>query len=183
MSLFSMSQGEMINHFEQIKEIVGKLLKDVSYEEFNKRQYENKWSAAECIEHLNNAGQIYLSNIPKKAKRSAVLIDEETKVKAGLFAKMFISASGPKVKVKIKSPKSMMCERSEYDKDIIDDFFALQDEYLKILISVDADELKKIKVPWPTFELKKLTLGEVMMITIAHELRHINQAERAIDSQ
>jgi len=182
MSLFSMTQGEMVDRFEKIKEMVNNLFINVSVEEFNKRQYEKKWSAAECIEHLNNAAQFYLSNIPKIPKRSAVLIDEETKIKSGLFASMFISLSGPKVKIKIKSPKSMNVDRSTYSKDIIEDFFSLQDEFLKILVSVDADELRKIKAAWPTFELKKLALGEVLMITIAHELRHINQAEKAIDS-
>lgn len=183
MSLFSMTQGEMVDHFEKIKEMINNLLKNVSVEEFNKRQHENKWSAAECVEHLNNAAQIYLSNIPRILKRSAVIIDEETKIKSGMFAKMFISLSGPKVKIKIKSPKSMNVIESNYKKDIIDDFLSLQDEFLKILVSLDPEDLKTIQVAWPTFELKKITLGEVMMITIAHEIRHINQAERAIDSQ
>lgn len=178
-----MTQEEMVNHFEQIKEVVNKLLIDVSVEEFNNRQNKKKWSAAECVEHLNIAAQIYLSNIPKLPKRSVVLIDEETKISARLFAKMFIGLSGPKVKVKIKSPKSMMSEEKNYGKDIIDDFFSLQEEFLKILVSVDSEQLKRIKVPWPTFELMKFTLGEVMMLTIAHELRHLNQAESAIDSQ
>lgn len=183
MSIYSMTQGEIVDHFEKIKETVSNLFRNVSVEEFNKRQYEKKWSAAECIEHLSNAAQFYLSNIPKIQKRSAVLIDEETKIKSGLFAKMFISLSGPKIKIKIKSPKSMNVKESNYEKDIIDDFISLQDEFLKILVSLDAEDLKTIKVAWPTFELKKFTLGEVMMITIAHELRHINQAEKAIDSQ
>ncbi|MEW6652472.1 MAG: DinB family protein [Bacteroidota bacterium] len=183
MSLFSMTQAEMVSHFEKIKEIVVKLFKDVSVEEFNKRQHQKQWSAAECIEHLNNAAQIYLSNIPKLPKRSSVLIDEETKISARLFAKIFIGISGPKVKVKIKSPKSMMSQESDYGKDIIDDFLALQDEFLKILVSVDSGEMKRIKVPLPAFELKRFNLGEVMMLTIAHELRHIAQAEIAIDSQ
>ncbi len=68
-------------------------------------------------------------------------------------------------------------------KDVIDDFLFLQDEFLTALSAVNYDELKSIKVAWPTFELIKFNLGEVFMITIAHELRHINQAERALDDQ
>jgi len=183
MSLFSMTQSEMVNQFEQIKETTVRLFKDVSVEELNKRPSEKRWSAAECVEHLTLAGQSYLSNIPKIRKRSAVLIDDEMKISAGLFAKSFIHFFGPKVKIKMKTPKNMLASNSSYDKDVIDDFLFLQDEFLSVLSSVDYDELKSIKVAWPTFELKKLSLGEVMMITIAHELRHINQAERALDDQ
>ncbi|HAB54698.1 MAG: DinB family protein [Stygiobacter sp.] len=183
MSLFSMTQGEMVNQFEQIKETTVRLLKDASVEELNKKSSEKRWSAAECIEHLTVAGQSYLSNIPKIPKRSAVLIDDDVKIGAGLFAKTFIHFFGPKVRIKMKSPKNMLVSNSNHDKDVIDDFLFLQDEFLTALSSVDYDELKSIKVAWPTFELKKFSLGEVMMITIAHELRHINQAERALDDQ
>src|SRR3989339_30211 len=136
MSLFSMTQGEMVNQFEQIKETTVR-----------------------------------------------VLIDDDVKIGAGLFAKTFIHFFGPKVRIKMKSPKNMLVSNSNHDKDVIDDFLFLQDEFLTALSSVDYDELKSIKVAWPTFELKKFSLGEVMMITIAHELRHINQAERALDDQ
>lgn len=183
MSLFSMTQSEMVSQFEQIKETAVRLFKDVSVEELNKKPSEKRWSSAECIEHLNLAGQSYLSNIPKIPKRSAVLVDDEVKIGAGLFAKSFIHFAGPKVKIKMKAPKNMLTDNSNYDKDVIDDFLFLQDEFLTALSTVNYDELKSIKVAWPTFELKKLTLGEVMMITIAHELRHINQAERALDDQ
>ncbi|MDP2036038.1 MAG: DinB family protein, partial [Ignavibacteria bacterium] len=159
------------------------LFKDASVEELNKKPSEKRWSAAECIEHLTLAGQSYLSNIPKIPKRSAVLIDDEVKIGAGLFAKTFIHFTGPKVKIKMKAPKSMLVSNYNYDKDVIDDFLFLQDEFLSALSAVNYEELKSFKVAWPTFELIKLSLGDVMMITIAHELRHINQAERALDDQ
>ena len=108
MSLFSMTQGEMISQFEQIKETTAQLFKDVSVEELNKKPSEKRWSAAECIEHLNLAGQSYLSNIPKIPKRSAVLIDDEVKIGAGLFAKSFIHFAGPKVKIKMKAPSAIV---------------------------------------------------------------------------
>ena len=183
MSLFSMTQGEMVSQFEQIKETTVRLFKDASVEELNKKPSEKRWSAAECIEHLNLAGQSYLSNIPKIPKRSAVLIDDDVKIGSSLFAKSFIHFFGPKVRIKVKTPKNMLTDNSKYDKDVIDDFLFLQDEFLTALSSVDYNELKSIKVAWPTFELIKLSLGDVMMITIAHELRHINQAERALDDQ
>ncbi|MDP3580655.1 MAG: DinB family protein, partial [Ignavibacteria bacterium] len=115
MSLFSMTQSEMVNHFEQIKETTVQLFKDVSVEELNKKPSEKRWSAAECIEHLTLAGQSYLSNIPKIPKRSAVLIDDEVKIGAGLFAKLFIHFAGPKVKIKMKAPKNMLVANSSYD--------------------------------------------------------------------
>ncbi len=181
MSLFSMTQSQMVNHFEQIKERAYKLFNEASVDELNKKSAENRWSAAECMEHLILAAQSYLSNVPKIPKRASVEIDEEIKIKAGLFAKTFIHFTGPKVKVKLKSPKRMLNTKSNYGKDILDDFLALQDEFLTALQCVEPSELKTIKVPWPTLELKKLRLGEVIMITIAHELRHLNQAERALD--
>jgi hypothetical protein len=178
-----MTQSEMINHFEQIKETVVKLFGDVSVEEFNKKPSAKRWSAAECIEHLNLSAQSYLSGVPKIPKRSSVVIDDETRIKSGLFARSFIHFFGPKIRMKIKTPKRMMTSNSSYSKDIIDDFLSLQDEFITAIRCVESGELRSIKAVWPTFELKKLTLADVAMITIAHELRHVNQAERALDEQ
>lgn len=168
------------NRFLEIKSIAKEYFQNISVEVLNRKPGADKWSAAECLEHLNITSRGYLQNIPKE-----IAAGTNTEVKIGeykprLLIRKFAELSGPDSKIKISSPKILIAESSNLTNSVVEDFIKNQDKFISIINRVNMNLLREIKVTWPVMKFVKLQLGEVLIMTIAHQLRHLNQAKRAI---
>ncbi|MDP3446389.1 MAG: DinB family protein, partial [Ignavibacteria bacterium] len=90
MPKLKMSQIQMLNEFLSIKEETDKLFGGISEEQFNKKPNEERWSAAECIAHLNLIAHGYTKYFPielNTRKEIGNLSDKQyqTRILAGLF--------------------------------------------------------------------------------------------------
>ncbi|NMB81869.1 MAG: DinB family protein [Ignavibacteria bacterium] len=166
--------GDIINKSLQ-------LFSNLKHEQINKKPSPKSWSAAECLAHLNAYADAYLKNTGRNfSKRNNN--DAEKEFVPRLLPAKFIKVVGPDVKIKLKSIHVGESSRSNIDKDIVDRFIGYQNEFINILQNVSYSDLRQIKVASPFFRLLKFQLGEMLLLTLYHQQRHLNQAERAINS-
>ncbi len=174
-----------------ITAIVGKLqtniqraesLKNLPLETLNHKEHINSWSALECIEHLNLYGDFYLPAIKTAIEHSKTKPD--TFFKGGFIGNYFVKAMLPKEKLnKMKTAEDKNPAGSDIDINVIDRFIQQQRAFLKLIEKSKNINLTKTKTAISISKLIKLRLGDTFRFIVAHNERHLIQAERAIEAK
>jgi len=175
------SINTLIKDYNDIINRAKEIFNNRTAEEINKKPSPKSWSAAECIEHLNTYAAAYLANT-KILSPSATDIDRNKVYSPRFLPAKFIKAVGPDTKLKLKSIQIGSSYSSTIDISIIDQFIGHQKKFLEVLNQISFEDLKRIKVVSPFARLLKFQLGEMLLLTSYHQQRHLNQAERAINS-
>jgi len=144
-----------------------------------------RWSAVQCLEHLNSYGRYYLPAMEKAISKA----DQQlyyTYFKSGLLGNYFYKLMLPDLsgnpKKKMDSPKDHRPAEQLNTPQVLSEFIS-QLEKLEQLISLSQKrDLNKIKVPISIAPFIKLKLGDTLLFYTAHIQRHILQAERAMQA-
>ena len=141
------------------------------------------WSAAECLDHLNITG-----------RESVVLVDEaienlETeRSKSGgpfrprLLVRLFIRATEPPARFKTKTGAAFLPPALLEPSIVKSEFLTLQDAFLGQLERMNGLDITGVKVRSPFARWLRYTLYEWLLVLLAHERRHLWQAERALEN-
>ncbi len=140
-----------------------------------------KWSVAECLEHLNLYGDFYIPAIRD-------FISEHSDAhprhyfQSGFWGNYFARSmkvnqkDDPTIKMKTfkdKNPIGMTIDRS-----VLDRFIRQQENYLELLTLADRIDINLKGIPITITGLIRLRLGDALRFTIYHNERHWIQAER-----
>lgn len=144
-----------------------------------------KWSANQCLAHLNEYGRYYLPRIENAINHA--ISEEQTpsiQFKSGWLGNYFTgmmltNADGTPTK-KMSSPKDYSPQANEDSYGAIAEFIEQQEKLLKLLRQAKRVDLNNIRIPISLTKLIKLKLGDVFLFLIAHNYRHILQADRAL---
>lgn len=149
---------------------------------FKQQPAEGSWSAMQCLGHLNVYGDYYLPAIEKA-------IDEAEKKATSTFTPgwlgnyftnmMMPNENGIPSK-KMKAPKNYTTNNEGNSDCTIAKFIDQQEKLISLLEQAKTVDLNAIKIPISIAKFIKLKLGDVFMFLIAHNIRHVKQAERAI---
>ncbi|WP_196890258.1 DinB family protein [Aureivirga sp. CE67] len=154
-------------------------LKQLDLDTLQKRANPSTWNALECFEHLNMYGVFYnpeIKNRIENAKHS--FVDE---FKSGMIGNYFAKSMLPNEKQsKMKTYLDKDPKYKELDKNTISVFIKQQEEMLKILKSCRKVNLTKTKTAISISTVLKLRLGDTLRVVIYHNIRHIEQAKRAV---
>ena len=152
---------------------------DLSEEALNFKQDKDKWSALECLKHLNICGAFYIAEIRnsiQKSKRSG-----ETQFRSGWFGNFFAKSMLPDEKMKkVKTFKSMNPVNSKLDKSVLEEFRNQQNSLLELLEQAKGVSLTANKTGIFVSKWIRIRLGDSFRVVIYHNVRHVIQAERAI---
>jgi len=85
-----------------------------------------------------------------------------------------------KLSKKMKSPKDHSPKTMIDSHLVISEFIDQQEKFLALLNTAKKFDLNKVKVGISITPIIKLKLGDVFRFMIAHQVRHILQAERAL---
>lgn len=138
------------------------------------------WSIAQCLEHLNGYGHYYLphlkSGLERKQDRPAA--DTFTSTWLGhYFTRSMDPVTGKK---KYKAFKNHIPERDLDAHAVVAEFIQQQETLLSCLKSARQADLNAIRIPISLTKWIKLRLGDVLQFLIAHNDRHMAQANRAL---
>lgn len=154
--------------------------------EWNKHPGPARWSAAECIEHLNITSRAYVPRLRDAIAQAKALGGTPQKHyrrdPLGWFMSMMIGPRRglarfrtPKVKTSPKFTPAKLRSRS----DVLSDFVKLQAELTSLVRSGDGLPLDQVKIVSPFGERMKYSAYSAFMILERHQHRHIQQAEEA----
>lgn len=174
---------------EQTESFLNKAISEwqmIRHSQFGHKQAPEKWSATQCLEHLNSYGRFYLPEI-ERAIQKAVQQKQKASIhfKAGwignYFTKLMMPTSNGSVGKKMSSPKNHYPVSNADSYKVIAEFIEQQEKLLQLLEAARAIDLNKAKCAISISTLIKLKLGDTFLFFIAHQYRHILQAERALE--
>ncbi|MBP6665242.1 MAG: DinB family protein [Chitinophagales bacterium] len=148
----------------------------------NRQPQPNKWSALQCLEHLNIYGRYYLPAI-EKAITHAKHTPEPT-FTSGWLGNYFVESiklpkSGTPSKP-MKTLKSYNPNKLLDKQQVISEFLMQQEQLLELLEASKKTNLEKIRIPISINRLIKIRLGDCLRFVIYHNQRHFQQALKAM---
>lgn len=178
-----MKSSELLQQVETATQEILKLAEEhfvpLSAEALNQKANPQKWSIAECLEHLN-----YYSTYYNKAIKIAIENAQKKQWHAvptftsTWLGKKSIESVHPSNTKATETPKALNPSLSTVEAEALPRFIAAQKEFLSLITAAKNIDLNKAKVRIEVFKLLKLRLGDVFLFMIAHNQRHCNQALR-----
>ena len=157
-------------------------LNQKTFEELNRRNHSESWSALECVEHLNLYGDFYLPEIERCLAQSNLMPTEY--FHSGWLGEYFAKSMLPKEKLnKMKTFKDKNPMGSKLDKTTIDRFIRQQYKTLELLEKARETNLTKTKTGVSISSWIKLRLGDTFRVVIYHNQRHLVQANRTLNGK
>jgi hypothetical protein len=158
----------------------------LSDEEWNKRPGPGRWSAAECVEHLNLTSRAYLALLPdavsRAKKRGGPARKHYRRDALGWFMSMMIGPLrhvGKFRVVPVKTTPKFVPKSRRSRKEILSDFVRLQAELAAVIRSGDRLPLDRVKIVSPFGGRMKYSAYSALVIIARHQHRHLQQAEEA----
>lgn len=157
----------------------------IRHSQFGYKTAPEKWSAAQCLEHLNSYGRFYLPEMKKAISKAKEKEWTSTRhFKSGwlgnYFTKLMMPGENGTVGKKMSAPKNHYPVNNSDSHKVIAEFIEQQETLLHLLEMAKAVDLNKATCAISISKLVKLKLGDTFLFYIAHHYRHILQAERAL---
>ena len=154
---------------------------NLSATQLNWKPSAERWSIAQCFDHLITAHNGYLPIIESvRTGTKKTTFWERLPVLPGLAGKLLIKSLDPASARKLKAPKRFAPAQSTISASVIEDFAAQQSRVIEGMKATSHLDLEKIVVTSPAVSAGFVTysLLDAYRIIVVHELRHLQQAQR-----
>lgn len=141
----------------------------------------DRWSAAQCLAHLNVYGDYYLPAIETANEHAQARGSKSvTSFRSGLLGAYFTKLMQPNSKTKMKSPANAIPPEVVDPSTVLAQFIDQQEQLLALIDKARTVNLNQVRVPISIAQWIRLKLGDTFGFYVAHQERHVLQAERAI---
>jgi hypothetical protein len=145
-----------------------------------------KWSAAQCLDHLNAYARFYIPRIEKAIQgklTGSLPLSPSLVFKSGWLGNYFTNMMLPKADghpgIKMQSPKGYRPLADLDARQVVNEFIDWQERMKVLLEQAKLVNLESIRIPTTLGNWLKFSLGDTFRFVIAHEQRHMAQALRA----
>lgn len=157
----------------------------VSDQQFNLRPNPKKWSAAECITHLNLTQEIYVPQMLVVIENKDKYPPAKNEFNHSWIGRMAYRAMQPKennvISFKMKTFSKFQPADETLEKDaILDTFIKYQMDMLEVITGLGDIDPEKPKINSALGPIFKMGIGDALRFMIAHNMRHILQAQNAL---
>jgi len=146
---------------------------------FGERPEPHRWSFGECLEHLTLINTVYLDAIDATIARSRGAVPTRSEKRAGRhgwLGDVFVRSMEPPPRMKsgaMKGTAPLRRPRAE----VVTQFLATQDRLIRTIGAARELDLARVRLRSPFFRLMRLSLGQAFGAMLAHNRRHIWQAD------
>ncbi|RRB06620.1 DinB family protein [Larkinella rosea] len=151
--------------------------------DLNRQPTPDRWSIAQCLEHLNSYGHYYIPML-----EAAIANGEENGIpaaptfKSGWLGNYFANSMRPRangsIALKMKAVKAHTPAPKQNASAVLDLFLEQQEAILELLDRAKRVNIQHLRVPISIAKLIRLSAGDTFRFLIAHEQRHVLQASR-----
>ncbi len=178
----SIDKIELLQQLEQRLEsqlrVVTSVYQNLNDEVLLKPAGNSGWSIAQCFDHLNSYGDFYLPAI-SKGLNSAAFSSRNTRFKSTCLGHYFKKLMEPNAQMKkMKAFKNHLPKNNINPHEVISVFITQSEQMLLLLKAASDKNINAIKIPISLTALVRLKLGDVFQFILAHNERHIAQAQR-----
>lgn len=154
------------------------LFQNLSQDLLLKKANDGGWSIAQCLEHLNSYGRYYLPAI-ESGLRKQKANHMGTKAKSNWLGSYFTRLMDPETgKRKFKAFKAHIPPENLNGHSVVAEFIQQQETLLRYIQEARKKDLNRIRIPISILKIIRLNLSDVFQFLIAHNERHIRQAQR-----
>jgi hypothetical protein len=173
--------SELIAKAEQVRSNANAAFEALSAEQINWRPSAGQWSIAQCLEHLIRLNEPYFPQIDKilSGQRKASLW-ERVPLLPAFFGRLVLSAVQPESKKKVKARPAYTPVWSSIDIGILVRFSAHQQDLIRRMKATAELPIEKIVITSVVSPFVTYSLLDAYRILVAHERRHLRQAERVM---
>ncbi len=173
---------QLTNQVLALRVLSHQRLRPLSSEELNRRPAYDKWSAAQCLEHLNIVGGYYLPSLKAHlrlahAKGSAA----GKQVRSGWLGRYFTTTTQEKNGLGdnlLRRPKQFSPTGTRLTGTVVEAFNRQLDELLRLLLLARQVDAGAVRVPNPLYPWLRLRLTDVLEALVFHIQRYVKQAEQ-----
>lgn len=165
--------------FAQIADDADALVAPLSDAQFAWQPSADGWSIAQCLEHLNVTARAYLPAIDEGIADG---------MRRGLYGpgpyvfgwtgRLLVALMEPPVRVRVRTRKALLPAPGRRRQEVMAAFRAYQVQYVDRLRQANGLDLGRARVASPISSWIRIPLGSAFALMIAHERRHLAQAER-----
>lgn len=146
-----------------------------------------KWSAIQCIEHLNTYGRVYLPALDHALAKAEKQHSQPSPLfhsswLGAYFTRIMQPTSDGQLRSRMKSPKAHLPAIQPAVNAVLSEFIQQQEEMERLLLRAEKVNISNIKIPTSLSRFIRLSAGDTFRFLTAHINRHILQAEGAIRS-
>lgn len=175
---------QLLQQLAAVDKRAERVMRGLSEAQFNWQPVQGTgWSIAQCLDHLNAANSIYLN-----AMREAI---EEARrwspgwggpVRPGLWARLYLWNLEPPPRLRLKAPARTVPPVRLDRLQIWTEFVHVEWRVTQALQQCGTIDLNRTRFPNPFLRGMQFTLGTGFLAMLAHNRRHIWQAERVRES-
>ena len=167
------------------KSMIENTFLDLDTDLLKKRPSEDKWSIAECFAHLNLTLDIYLPQMDNAIEQTEKYTPPAEEFKYSLLGKLALYAMEPKkdktFRLKMKTFKKLEPQQSDLNsKEELNHFIEHQEKTNQIIEDLKKINIGKAKIITAMGPLLKMRIGDALHFMLAHNQRHILQAQNVL---
>ena len=148
-------------------------------DQLNWTNHPEKWSIAQCLEHLVVSDRLYYPIFTKILEGNYKMSFWQRRSPfSKMFGRLLINQMQETASRKFKSPKAFRPNLITSGTDIIDRFSKHQDELVDYMQELNLKNMEQIVISSPATSVVTYSLGDALQIIIKHQYRHLNQAAR-----
>jgi hypothetical protein len=177
--LADLSQQSLFEQISDVRQRATWVVERRTPEKLTQRPDPSRWSIAECIGHLNIVIEDYQPLITAAIEhaRKENLIGKGP-FNLGMLGRFMVKTMEPPVKRKFKAVPRLASPVPVGDASkLLEGILARQDELERLIRQAEGLNQEKIKIQSPYAWWLRLRLCAVFAFILAHERRHIDQAE------
>ena len=173
---------QLTNDLLVLRVMAQQRFRKLSAEELNRRPGPSRWSAGQCLEHLNIVGGYYLPSIARRISRAQARGSKPAPTaKQGYFGRHFIEAMRTSANVKaLTTPQRYAPTGTRLPRTVAEVFSRQIDELLRLTLLARQVNANAVRIPNPIFPLLLLRLTDQLEFLVVHIQRHVTQAEAVL---
>jgi hypothetical protein len=173
---------QLTNDLLVLRVVAQQRFRPLSAEELNRRPSPSRWSAGQCLEHLNIVGGYYLPSIAARIKKAQEQGSKPATVaKQGYFGRRMIEAMRTPASVKSSvTPQRYAPTGTRLPRTVTEVFSRQIDELLRLVLLARQVNANAVRIPNAIFPLLLLRLTDQLEFLVVHIQRHVAQAEAVL---
>jgi hypothetical protein len=175
----TVTTAELTQQIDAVVARKDKLVEGLTSEQALWRPQPGSWSIAECLEHLNRTTTLYLKLMRvtfERERHNASLPPKAFRL--GFLARRFARILEPPYRVRVKAPTAVVPQSSLDIVEVNAEFNRIQLDLRGFVLEASRVDMGSISFASPMASLLKLNLADGCVILLAHDRRHLWQAEK-----
>ncbi len=143
-----------------------------------------RWSVAECIQHLNLTNRHYVGEMHRVLGKSGAHAPTAN-YKPGYFGRKLYTRMHPdQINKKVKTFGKLNPENARLDaRTVLNEYLDRGREVVALIEKSRSVDIGKIRINSAIGPLLRFKLGDAIQIVVNHDMRHLLQAQRVLELQ